>query len=149
MRDDIHPEWHSEAKVVYNGEVIMTVGATQPEIIVDIWSGTHPFYTGQSRLIDTEGQVDRFMRRLRKREEIQAAQEGEDGEVSDPLIWTIDAMELGARSENALTEAGLTTVGDVYEKLQEGDDALLAIPSVGQRALIDIKRFLRAEGIIE
>ena len=148
MKTDIHPEWHPEAKVVYNGEVIMTVGATQPEIIVDIWSGTHPFYTGESRLIDTEGQVDRFMRRLRRREEIQTAVE-EAEEESDPLVWTVDAMSLGDRSENALTEAGLTTVGDVYEKFQEGEDALLAIPGVGQRALIDIKRFLRAEGIIE
>ncbi len=148
MKSEIHPEWHPEAKVIYNGEVVMTVGATQPEIIVDIWSGTHPFYTGESRLIDTEGQVDRFMRRLRRREEIQTAvDEGE--EESDPLVWTVDAMSLGDRSENALTEAGLTTVGDVYAKFQEGEDALLAIPGVGQRALIDIKRFLRAEGIIE
>jgi large subunit ribosomal protein L31 len=148
MKPEIHPEWHSEAKVIYNGEVVMTVGATQPEIIVDIWSGTHPYYTGESRLIDTEGQVDRFLRRLRRREEIQSAVE-EAEEESDPLTWTIDEMSLGDRAENALTEAGLATVADVYEKFQEGEDALLAIPGVGQRALIDIKRFLRAEGIIE
>lgn len=148
MKPEIHPEWYPDAKVIHNGEVVMTIGATQPEIIVDIWSGTHPFYTGESRLIDTEGQVDRFMRRLRRREEIQAAVE-EAEEESDPLTWGVDAMSLGDRSENALTEAGLTTVADVYAKFQEGEDALLAIPGVGQRALIDIKRFLRAENIIE
>jgi large subunit ribosomal protein L31 len=149
MKTDIHPKWHPEAKVIYNGEVIMTVGSTQPEIVVDIWSGTHPFYTGQSRLIDTEGQVDRFMRRLRKREEIQTTRETETEQIRNPLRWTVDTMELDTRALNALQEAGLTTVGDVYEKYQEGEDALLAIPGVGQRALIDIRRFLRGEGIIE
>jgi hypothetical protein len=33
--------------------------------------------------------------------------------------------------------------------LAKGEDALLAIPGIGQKALIDIKRFLRAEGLIE
>jgi large subunit ribosomal protein L31 len=34
---------------------------------LDVWSGTHPFYTGQQRIIDTEGQVDRFEKRLKQR----------------------------------------------------------------------------------
>ncbi|ERN42244.1 ribosomal protein L31 [Rubidibacter lacunae KORDI 51-2] len=59
----IHPEWYPEAKVICNGEVVMTVGATQPEIHVDVWSGNHPFYTGTQKIIDTEGRVDRFMRK--------------------------------------------------------------------------------------
>ncbi|MGF1488407.1 MAG: 50S ribosomal protein L31 [Prochloraceae cyanobacterium] len=59
----IHPEWYPEAKVICNGEVVMTVGSTQPEIQVDIWSGNHPFYTGTQKIIDTEGRVDRFLRK--------------------------------------------------------------------------------------
>lgn len=150
MRKDIHPEWYPEAKVIHNGEVIMTVGATQPEILVEIWSGTHPFYTGQTRLIDTEGQVDRFMRRLRRREEIQVVTEGDEKSTKrSPLALTVDSMSLGKRAENALIEANLTTVGDVLERLQESEDALLEIQGVGQKALIDIKRYLRAEGLIE
>ena len=72
MREGIHPKWYPEAKVILNGEVIMTVGATKPQLNVEIWSGTHPFYTGEQRLLDTEGQVDRFMTRLKRREEILA-----------------------------------------------------------------------------
>ncbi len=49
------------------GEFVGTVGSTRPELHVDVWSGTHPFYTGQQRIIDTEGQVDRFQRRLERR----------------------------------------------------------------------------------
>lgn len=69
MKKDIHPEWH-QAKVFCNGEYVMTVGATVPEIRVEVWSGTHPFYTGQQRILDTEGQVERFVKRLERREEM-------------------------------------------------------------------------------
>ncbi|APB32304.1 LSU ribosomal protein L31P [Gloeomargarita lithophora Alchichica-D10] len=62
----IHPEWYPEAKVFCNGEVVMTVGSTKPQLQVDIWSGNHPFYTGTQKIIDTEGRVERFMRKYSK-----------------------------------------------------------------------------------
>jgi large subunit ribosomal protein L31 len=148
MKQEIHPEWYPDAKVILNGEVIMTVGATKPELNVEIWSGTHPFYTGQQRLLDTEGQVDRFMTRLKKREEMLKAQE-EAAQKELPTNLAIDSIGLATRAQNALTEAGLSTVGDLLTYLEEGDDALLAIPGVGRKALIDVKRYLRAEGLIE
>ncbi|MBP7999609.1 MAG: 50S ribosomal protein L31 [Chloroflexi bacterium] len=148
MKSGIHPQWYPEAKVICNGSVVMTTGATKPEIHVEIWSGNHPFFTGQTRLLDTEGQVDRFMRRLQVREQIRTTQE-EQKEAVDPTRWTVDMMSVGTRAENALREAGLTTVSDVANKLQtDGEDALLALPGIGQKALIDIKRFLRAEGLL-
>ncbi len=60
---EIHPTWYPDAKVICNGEVVMTTGSTQPEIHVDVWSGNHPFYTGTQKILDTEGRVDRFMRK--------------------------------------------------------------------------------------
>jgi|694.fasta_scaffold01340_13 large subunit ribosomal protein L31 len=60
---DIHPAWYPDAKVICNGEVVMTTGSTSPEIHVDVWSGNHPFYTGTQKILDTEGRVDRFMRK--------------------------------------------------------------------------------------
>ncbi|EAQ68571.1 50S ribosomal protein L31 [Synechococcus sp. RS9909] len=62
-KPDIHPTWYSDAKVICNGEVVMTTGSTQPEIHVDVWSGNHPFFTGTQKILDTEGRVDRFMRK--------------------------------------------------------------------------------------
>ena len=41
----------------------MTTGSTSPELHVDVWSGNHPFYTGTQKILDTEGRVDRFMRK--------------------------------------------------------------------------------------
>lgn len=147
MKEGIHPQWYPNAKVIVEGEEVMTVGSTMPEINVEIWSGTHPFYTGTQRLLDTEGQVDRFMRRLQKREELRAVAE-EQAEKRDPSKLTVDSMSLGTRATNSLTSASITTVGDVLELLQKGEDALLALPGIGQKALIDIKRFLRNEKLI-
>tara|TARA_B100000579_G_scaffold391903_1_gene367465 strand:+ start:237 stop:512 length:276 start_codon:yes stop_codon:yes gene_type:complete len=62
-KPDIHPEWYPEAKVICNGEVVMTTGSTQKELHVDVWSGNHPFFTGTQKILDTEGRVDRFMRK--------------------------------------------------------------------------------------
>jgi len=59
----IHPEWYPDAKVICNGEEIMRIGSTKPEINVEVWSGNHPFYTGTQKIIDAEGRVDRFLRK--------------------------------------------------------------------------------------
>jgi large subunit ribosomal protein L31 len=62
-KPDIHPQWYPEAKVYCNGQVVMTVGSTKPELHVDVWSGNHPYYTGTQKIIDAEGRVERFLRK--------------------------------------------------------------------------------------
>ena len=62
-KPDIHQTWYPDAKVICNGEVVITTGSTQPEINVDVLSGNHPFFTGTQKILDTEGRVDRFMRK--------------------------------------------------------------------------------------
>jgi len=62
-RPNIHPTWYPEAKVICNGVVVATVGSTKPELQIDLWSGNHPFYTGTQKIVDTEGRVERFMRK--------------------------------------------------------------------------------------
>ncbi len=52
-----------QADAICNGEVVMTTGSTQPELHVDVWSGNHPFFTGTQKILDTEGRVDRFMKK--------------------------------------------------------------------------------------
>jgi large subunit ribosomal protein L31 len=148
MKEGIHPEWYPDAKVVVDGEVVATVGSTQPEIRVEIWSGTHPFYTGTQRLLDTEGQVDRFMRRLQRREQYKTGQDAKE-ETAVATNISVEAMGLGTRVEKALIAAEATIAQDLIELLEKGDDALLAISGIGQKALIDIKRYLRANDMIE
>ena len=62
-KPSIHPTWYPNAKVYCDGQLIMETGSTKPELNVDIWSGNHPFYTGSEKLLDSEGRVDRFMRK--------------------------------------------------------------------------------------
>ena len=64
MKAEIHPEYHPECKVYFRGEVVMTVGATVPEMHVEVWSGSHPFYTGKSAFVDTAGRVEKFQRKF-------------------------------------------------------------------------------------
>jgi large subunit ribosomal protein L31 len=148
MKKDIHPEWYPDAKVICDGEVVMTVGSTKPELHVEIWSGNHPFYTGQQRLVDTEGQVERFLKRLQRREEIRTEAEIE-AESQSLAALPVDEIPLNTRAMKAIKEEGIETVGDVLARYEQGDDALLAITGVGQKALIDIKKYLRANGLIE
>lgn len=148
MKESIHPKWYPNAKVIVEGEVVMTVGSTKPELSIEVWSGTHPFYTGTQRLMDTEGQVDRFMRRLQKREEIQTQTETVK-QSRNPENFSVEEMELGTRANSALAQAGLTTVGDVLALLKKGDDEILALQGIGQTALIKIKRYMRDEALID
>jgi large subunit ribosomal protein L31 len=66
MKDNIHPTYH-EATVYCGGcGLSFNTGATIPEIRVGVCSKCHPFYTGQQKLLDTEGRVDRFKKKYGK-----------------------------------------------------------------------------------
>lgn len=79
MKDKIHPKYYPEARIICACGNTFTVGATIPEFKVDICSQCHPFYTGEQRIVDTAGQVDRFMKRLERTadtvEQVKAQQE--------------------------------------------------------------------------
>ena len=64
MRSNIHPKWYPAAQVICACGHTWTVGATVEVIHTDVCSHCHPFFTGQARIVDTEGQVDRFYKRL-------------------------------------------------------------------------------------
>jgi large subunit ribosomal protein L31 len=64
MKPQIHPAWFSEARVTCACGATFTVGATVAKIDTEVCASCHPFFTGEQRIVDTAGQVDRFMRRL-------------------------------------------------------------------------------------
>jgi large subunit ribosomal protein L31 len=66
MKAKIHPKYYPEARVICACGNSYTTGSTSPELKVDICSQCHPFYTGEQRIVDTAGQVDRFMKRLER-----------------------------------------------------------------------------------
>jgi large subunit ribosomal protein L31 len=70
MKKDIHPKYYEKTKVKCSCGADFEVGSTIPEIKVEICSACHPLYTGNKRIIDTAGRVDRFQARLKKSEEM-------------------------------------------------------------------------------
>lgn len=82
MKDGIHPELRPVVfKDSSNGETFITLstmksdkteeidGQTYPLLWVEISSSSHPFYTGKQRVVDTEGRILRFQKKLTTLEE--------------------------------------------------------------------------------
>lgn len=66
MRDAIHPVYKETTVSCACGNVIET-RATKENIKVEICSSCHPFYTGKHKLLDTEGRVERFLNKYKKK----------------------------------------------------------------------------------
>lgn len=60
MKAKVHPKWYSECKVTCACGNVFTVGATVPELTVEVCSNCHPFFTGQMKFVDTAGRVEAF-----------------------------------------------------------------------------------------
>jgi large subunit ribosomal protein L31 len=65
MKAQIHPTWYPEAKVTCACGNTFTVGATVPEIHVEVCYSCHPFYTGTMKFVDTAGRVDAFKAKMK------------------------------------------------------------------------------------
>jgi len=63
MKTEIHPQYYTDAKVICSCGNKFTVGSTQKEIHVEICSACHPFFTGNEKVIDAAGRVERFKAR--------------------------------------------------------------------------------------
>ena len=74
MKPGIHPNYQPTTMTCACGEVIHT-RSTVPALRVEICSKCHPLFTGRQKLIDTEGRVERFQRRYRKKPKAAAAVE--------------------------------------------------------------------------
>lgn len=77
MKKDIHPQYF-KAKVRCACGHEFTVGSTQEEIRVDVCSQCHPFYTGKENLIDSEGRVVKFQKKLEKAKAMQGEKKKKD-----------------------------------------------------------------------
>lgn len=66
MKKDIHPKYFNDAKVVCACGHKFTAGSTLEKIEVEICSACHPFYTGNEKIIDAAGRVERFKTRAAK-----------------------------------------------------------------------------------
>jgi len=146
MKKDIHPKYYPEAKVSCSCGNTWTTGSTQEEIHTEVCSACHPFFTGeQQRLIDMEGQVDRFYKKLQARQDYVEKQKKMESEKVSP-DRSIEELELGSRYQKALNKEGIEKVGELLEKMEGGESAILDITGIGRKTLIDMKKKLRKLG---
>jgi large subunit ribosomal protein L31 len=147
MKAEIHPTYYPDAKVTCAScGTTWTTGSTRKEIRVDICSNCHPFFTGEaSRILDIEGQVDRFYKKLSARQtyvEQQKVKEELKGSPERP----IEELALTSRAIDALKKAGIENFGQFLDRLNGGNEAVLAIPGFGQASLTAAKKKLRSLG---
>ncbi len=145
MKKEIHPTFYSDAQVICACGNTWTTGSTQKVIRTDICSNCHPFYTGEQRIVDTEGQVDRFYKRLQARKDYLEEQTAREQARTSPARLISD-FDLSKRVIDTLAKAEITTAGEFLEKLTLGDQALLDIDGFGRKSLSDVKKRLRQYG---
>jgi large subunit ribosomal protein L31 len=146
MREGIHPTYYPDAKVTCSCGHTWTTGSTQKELRVDICSHCHPFFSGETqRIVDIEGQVDRFYKKLQARQDYVEENKVRQESKTSPKR-PIAELELGKRPTEALASAGITMVGQFMDKLSEGEEGVLAISGFGRTSLINLKKKLRSLG---
>lgn len=148
MKKDIHPKYFPEAKVICSCGNTWTTGSTIAEIRTDVCSKCHPFYTGEQRIVDTAGQVDRFMKRLKsfgdhqvdaEQRLMQQQKKAEQRFLKQQLI----ALDLNDRVFQILHDNNVITVGDLVKKVQTGKSSLLKLEGFGEKALEEVETKLQ------
>jgi large subunit ribosomal protein L31 len=65
MKEKIHPKYYEDAVVTCSCGNSFTIGSTKKELKVEVCSACHPYYTGERRMLDTTGRVERFKKRYK------------------------------------------------------------------------------------
>lgn len=62
-KTDLHLEWFNDAPILVDGKPLCSIGSTKREVQIDIWLANHPFYTDSQVVVDSEGRVEKFMKK--------------------------------------------------------------------------------------
>ena len=144
MKNDIHPTYYPEAKVICSCGNTWTTGSTVELIRTDVCSNCHPFYTGEQRIVDTAGQVDRFMKRLSRygshQEDALQRQENQRKKMEQRFLkQQLVALDLNDRVFQILHENNVITVGDLVKRVEKGKENLMALEGFGEKAYAEVE----------
>lgn len=96
--------------------------------------------------MDTEGQVERFYRKLEARQEYVDKHDDQRAAISSPEV-ELASLGLTPRALESLAQVDITHVKHVLAKLETGGEpALLSITGFGRKSMIDLKKAMRALG---
>jgi large subunit ribosomal protein L31 len=147
MKTEIHPKYYPNAQVICSCGNTWTTGSTQEVIRTDVCSKCHPFFTGEQRIVDTAGQVDRFMKRLDRYTEhqgdvVKRGQKQKQKIEQRFLKQQRAALDLSNKVDQILHNANIITVGDLVKKL-ENKQTLLELEGFGPKALEEVEAKLK------
>ena len=146
MRAGIHPEYFRQATVTCSCGNTWSTGSTQEAIRTDLCYKCHPFYTGEQRIVDTEGQVERFYRKLEARQQHVENLDDQREALASPEL-ELTELGMASRALASLAQAEVTHAKHVLAKLEVGGEpSLLSIAGFGRKSLIDLKKAMRAHG---
>ena len=107
MKQDIHPKTNTSAVVKCAcGNSFETI-STRDNISVEICSNCHPFYTGQQKFVDTEGRIDKFVKKQKVATEKKLK--------ADELKKTKAAKKKSSKTDSA----GQPSLKDMLEKARK------------------------------
>jgi len=112
LKPKIHPKYYPEARVICSCGNTFTTGATVPEIRTDVCSSCHPFFTGEQRIVDTAGQVERFMRRLEQRADEPTSRKRRRSARRKKIIETVSPEDKEAQALREAIASAKGTSGD-------------------------------------
>jgi len=100
MKQSIHPKYEETTVTCACGNTF-TTRSTRQNLRVDVCSNCHPFYTGEQRIVDTAGQVDRFMRRLQTAQSRQAEDASRRAPKAEPKKRSLYQEVYGDEEQSA------------------------------------------------
>ena len=62
-KTNIHPNWFKTTPIMCDGKPLCLIGSTINELQIDIWLANHSFYTNSQIIVDSEGRVEKFMKK--------------------------------------------------------------------------------------
>lgn len=147
MKAEIHPTYYTDAQVICSCGNTWTTGSTQKLIRTDVCSKCHPFFTGEQRIVDSAGQVDRFMKRLdrygkHQSQSVQRQKQAQKKLEQKFLKQQLVALDLSNRVHEILDNANIVSIGDLTRKVEQDKDVLLALEGFGPKSLEEVEKKL-------
>ncbi|MFO7947444.1 MAG: 50S ribosomal protein L31 [Armatimonadota bacterium] len=126
MKADIHPEYMECTVHCACGEEF-TTRSTKPEMRVDVCSKCHPFYTGQQKMVDSEGRVDKFIKRYGLQERYKDYdQEEQKAKVEEARAALKAERDQRSQEMQEEAEAEAEAAAEATETAEEADVAEVA-----------------------
>nr|QYB18950.1 ribosomal protein L31 [Climaconeis sp.] len=64
-KSNIHPNWYINTTILCDGKPLCLIASTKPKLQINIWLANHSFYTNSQVIVDSEGRVEKFMKKYR------------------------------------------------------------------------------------